>query len=361
MITWGIVAASFSVVTDVNMFYVLRFVLGIAEAGFFPGIIYFLTLWFSARRRSTITGMFFMGMPLSMVFGGPLSGLLMDMEGLLGFHGWQWMFVIEGLMASVVGLYALWYLVDKPQDANWITANEKEALLSELKAENSEKSLWYSNPWRVLIDPRVLFLCIIYLAMITVSQGINFYLPTQVAGLLGMKVGLMVGLVSAIPYACAAIALFIIPAYSDHSGKRSSLAALLLGCCGIALIVSSASDPMYGIFALCIALTGYVTSNPIFWTMPPRFLTGVTAASGIGLINSIGNLWGFVAPNLRVWAEHYFHNPSAGLYAIGSVALLGSVLLLITIVLGMGSNMVSILNTAPLSATQTQESRRKYN
>jgi sugar phosphate permease len=260
------------------------------------------------------------------------------MDGMLGFHGWHWMFVIEGLMASVVGLLAIWYLVDKPQDADWMTTKEKNALIAELQAENEAKPPHYSSPWRVLIDPRVLFLCLVYFTIQTAVYGVTFYLPTQVAGLLKEKVGLTVGMVSAIPWVCALLAAITIPAYSDQSGKRGGMAAVILGCGGIALMFSSTSDPYYGIGALCIAVASYFAVQPIFWTMPSRFLTGVTAASGIGLINAVGNLGGFTAPNLRFFAEQYFHSPVAGLYAIGGVAFFGALLLLISIPLGLGNN-----------------------
>jgi MFS family permease len=359
MITWGLVASSFAFVTNETMFYFLRILLGMAEAGFFPGIIYFLTIWFSARRRSTITGLFYMAMPLSMVFGSPLSGFLLDLNGMLGLHGWQWMFLIEGSLTVIVGLYSLSYLVDRPQDATWISPEEKQALSAELLAEEGEKRLLYTNPLRVLIDPRVWYLSVICLPVWGTLYGISFYLPTQVAALLGEKVGFEVGLVSAIPYLCATIALVIIPAYSDKTGNRAGLAALLMACSGVALMLSGTSDPIYGIIALSIAMTGCITTVPIFWALPSRFLLGVTAASGIALINSISHLGSFLSPSLRVWAEQHFQNPNAGLYAIGLVALVGALLFLTTIPLGMGNNVATVKSASFATASQMRNLRER--
>jgi len=338
MVTWGIVAAAFAFVTDETTFYGLRVLLGIAEAGFAPGILYFLSCWFTIRKRTTIIGLFLLGMPISVTLGAPLSGFLLDMNGLFGLHGWQWMFLVEGLLASVIGVYALWYLVDKPEDAKWMTQEEKQALRDELEAENAEKNLTYTSPWRALVDLRVLYLSFTYITLQMASYGITFYLPTQVAGLLGKKVGTEVGLVSAIPYACAIVALILIPLYSDKTGKKGSLAALLFGGCGVFFMLSNTTNPFFSILALCVSVMCLFGCMPIFWTMPSRILTGVTAASGIALINSIGNLGGFLAPNFRVWAEQYFHSPVAGLYAIGITAVFGSFLMLLTVPLGMGKN-----------------------
>jgi len=177
-----------------------------------------------------------------------------------------------------------------------------------------------------------------YITLQMASYGITFYLPTQVAGLLGKKVGTEVGLVSAIPYACAIVALILIPLYSDKTGKKGSLAALLFGGCGVFFMLSNTTNPFFSILALCVSVMCLFGCMPIFWTMPSRILTGVTAASGIALINSIGNLGGFLAPNFRVWAEQYFHSPVAGLYAIGITAVFGSFLMLLTVPLGMGKN-----------------------
>jgi MFS family permease len=203
-----------------------------------------------------------MGMPLSMIVGSPLSGFLMDMDGMLGFHGWQWMFVVEGLLASFIGLFALTNLVDRPQNAKWITAYEKKAHITELEEEIANKPSSYTNPWKVLIDFRVLFLSMIYLCVCVAGYGITFYLPSQIAGILGVKVGLTVGLVGSIPWICALLALLIVSPYSDRSGNRADLASLLMLIDGLAIMFSTTSNPVYAISALCIALSANVAIVP---------------------------------------------------------------------------------------------------
>lgn len=338
MISWGGIAAAFAYATTETSFLVLRVLLGIAEAGFFPGIIYYLTFWFSSRRRSSVMGFFYFGAPLSFILGSPLSGLLLDMDGMLGLHGWQWMFAVEGILASIVGIWALSYLVDKPQQAQWIPEPERMALIAELAEENAGKLKEQASAVSVLGNAKVWYLCAIYFMIQISVYGVTFYLPTQVAGFLGKKVGFTVGLVSAIPWLCALAANATIPRYSDRSGKRGSLAAVLMTCAGIGVYASATDYPLIGILALCAASAGYFSCQPIFWTMPTRFLSGVGAASAIALINSIGNLGGFVAPNLRVWAEQTFHSSSAGLYALGSASFVCALLLLLSVPLGIGSN-----------------------
>jgi sugar phosphate permease len=352
MITWGIVAAAFAWATTETSFLVLRVLLGIAEAGFFPGIIYFFTFWFSVRRRSSMMGLFYFGAPLSFIFGSPLSGMLLDIDGFLGVAGWQWMFVVEGLMATVVGIWALSYLTDRPKDANWIPEEEKQALIEELEEENANKPKEaHVGPLVVLANPKVWYAAAIYFTIQISVYGVIFYLPTQVAGLLGKKVGTLVGFVSAIPWVCALIANATIPRFSDRSGNRGNLATLLMVIAGIGVIASATGNPLIGIIALCVASAAYFSVQPIFWTMPAQFLSGVAAASAIALINSVGNLGGFIAPNLRVWAEQAFNSSSAGLYALGAAAFAGALLFAISIPLGMGKN-TPRLDAPPSSAAK---------
>lgn len=337
MITWGIVAAAFSLATTERSFLILRVLLGICEAGFFPGIIYYLTFWFTSRRRSTINGLFYMGAPISMIFGSPLSGLLLDMNGVLGFKGWQWLFIVEGLLAVLVGIWALWYLIDKPEKAKFLQEDEKQALIAELNAENSEKVKEKGSVLSALANPKVIYLCLIYFTIQLGVYGVTFYLPSQVSGLLGVKVGTMVGIVSAIPWVCAMVATLTIPKYSDRSGLRGQLAGVLMLIGAIGLIISTTTSPVIGIIGLSLALAGYVAVQPIFWTIPPTFLSGVAAAGAIALINSIGNLGGFVAPNLRVLAEQVIKIPNAGMYSIAGIVLIGAVMLFLSSSLGIGT------------------------
>jgi MFS family permease len=336
MVSWGLVAAGFALVQNETQFLVLRVLLGIAEAGFFPGVVYYLSFWFTPNRRSTAMGLLYLGVPVSFIFGSPLSGLLLDMDGALGIHGWQWMFAVEGMLAAIVGVWTWFYLTDKPSDAGWIPADEREALQKELDAEAALTTPIRGNPLKALVDSRILFLCLIYFLIQVAVYGVTFYLPTQVAALLGKKVGLEVGLVAAIPWVCAAVGNMTIPRYSDVSGHRGTLAALVSGLAGLGIIVSSVNSPVIAIAALSAAAVGLFAASPIFWTMPARLMGGVQLASAIALINSIGNLGGFVAPQARVWAEQTTHNPSAGLYLLGGVGLATAALFIVAAIHGMG-------------------------
>ena len=339
MITWGLVSAGFALVNTEFQFLLLRVLLGIAEAGFMPAIVYYFTLWFTEKKRSTIMGLFWMGPPLAFILGSPISGMLLDLHGFLGFEGWQWMFAIEGLLAAISGIFAFEFLIDSPAKAKWLSDDERTALQTALDEENSHRTFEKVGALSVLINPKVWYLAIICFMIQVVNYGLNFYLPTHVAGLLGAKVGTMVGFVSAIPWIFALVATVYLPRLSDKTGMRGSLAGIIIALSGIGYFVSSTSLPLLGIAALCIVAIGNLACQPIFWTMPSRILTGIGAASGIAFINSMGNLGGFVAPNLRVWAELIFNDPNAGLYALGISGFIATGLLLLLIPLKIGNNL----------------------
>ena len=339
MITWGLVSAAFALVNTEFQFLTLRVLLGIAEAGFMPAIVYYFTLWFTEKRRSTIMGLFWMGPPLAFILGSPISGMLLDLHGFLGFEGWQWMFAIEGLLAAVSGVLAFEFLIDNPSKAKWLNDDERKALQAALDEENSHRNFEKVGALSVLVNPKVWYLAIICFMIQVVNYGLNFYLPTHVASLLGAKVGTMVGFVSAIPWIFALVATVYLPRLSDKTGMRGSLAGIIIALSGIGYFVSSTSNPGLGIAALCVVAIGNLACQPIFWTMPSRILTGIGAASGIAFINSMGNLGGFVAPNLRVWAEVVFNDPNAGLYALGISGFIAAGLLFLSIPMKMGNNL----------------------
>lgn len=339
MITWGLVSAAFALVNREFQFLTLRVLLGIAEAGFMPAIVYYFTLWFTEKRRSTIMGLFWMGPPLAFILGSPISGMLLDLHGFLGFEGWQWMFAIEGLLAAVSGVLAFEFLIDNPSKAKWLNDDERKALQAALDEENSHRNFEKVGALSVLVNPKVWYLAIICFMIQVVNYGLNFYLPTHVASLLGAKVGTMVGFVSAIPWIFALIATVYLPRLSDKTGMRGSLAGIIIALSGVGYFVSSTSNPGLGIAALCVVAIGNLACQPIFWTMPSRILTGIGAASGIAFINSMGNLGGFVAPNLRVWAEVVFNDPNAGLYALGISGFIAAGLLFLSIPMKMGNNL----------------------
>ncbi len=329
MVTWGLVSAAMMFATGEMSFYALRLLLGAAEAGFFPGVILYLTYWFPAASRGQIMGLFYFGAPLAFIFGSPLSGLLLDLNGMGGLHGWQWMFLIEGLLASVVGVWAFFYLDDKPADARWLPSAEKQVLSAAIAQEEQVKAVHgHSGFAAVLSNPRVLHFVGIYFLIQMSVYGVIFYLPTQVGALLGKKVGLEVGLVTAIPWLCALAAAFFLPRLADREGSHRTLAAVTLAVSALGIAISAGSGPAVALVALCFAAAGFIAVQPLFWTFPTGYLGGVAAAGGIALINALGALGGFVAPNVKAWADRSFGSPQAGLYVLACTTLVGAALIL---------------------------------
>lgn len=322
MVTWGLVSAATAFVSSPASFYAIRFLLGIAEAGFFPGVIYYLTYWYPASARARSIGLFYYGAPLALTFGGPLSGLLVAHDT-FGLHGWQVMFVVEGLLASLGGIAVLFLLKDRPEKVGWLSTEEKQVLGAELAKDNAVRET--PSVWRTLCDPRVLFLSLVYFLLEMGFYGLTFFLPAQVGKLLGTSMGLEVGLVSAIPWFCSLVAVTIVPRWCDRRGNSRGIGALALAISGGGLAVSAlTASPLVALIALSVAACGLIVSPALFWTLPTGILGGAAAAGGIGLINSIGNLGGFAAPNLRAWLDAVFANNSAGLLGLGAVCVIGA-------------------------------------
>ncbi|MFF7063783.1 MFS transporter [Pseudomonas sp. NPDC008258] len=329
MVTWGLVSAAMMFADTASTFYVLRFLLGIAEAGFFPGIILYLTYWFPARSRAQALGLFYFGLPLALVLGGPLSGWLLEFHGVFGLRNWQWLFVIEGLLASLVGIAAYFYLVDRPGDARWLSDAQKQALEGQLAEEDAHKQAQGPHGFLgALRNGQVMKFCLVYFTVQMSVYGVVFYLPTRIASFLDGQVGLSVGLYTAIPWACALVVTRLVTRYADRSGlhRQLAVAMLAMAAAGIAASALAGSLPLV-VLAFCFAAAGFVAVQPLFWTLPTGYLSGAAAASGIALINSLGNLGGFVAPNLKTLTETLFADPRAGMFALAVVGVLGAWLL----------------------------------
>ncbi|HWT39001.1 MAG TPA: MFS transporter, partial [Paraburkholderia sp.] len=298
MVTWGLVSAAMSLAHTATAFYTLRFLLGVAEAGFFPGVIYYLMRWFPQSARARAVGVFYFGAPLAFMFGSPLSGFLLDLHGVLDLAGWQWLFLIEGGLASAVGVWAFFYLDDRPEDARWLTPEARKTLSAALDDDaRAAAAHGPHNLLAALVDGRVLLLSAIYLLIQMSVYGVIFYLPQQVAALMGESVGLRVGLVAAVPWICALALTWYVPRRADATltHRRWAVALLVLAGCGIG-VSGVAHSPLAALLALCCAASGFIAAQPLFWTFPTRYLTGAAAAGGIALINSIGNLAGFGGP-----------------------------------------------------------------
>ncbi len=353
MVTWGLVSAAMVFVRNTEVFYGLRFLLGVAEAGFFPGVALYFTFWFPARVRAQALGMFYFGLCLSFVLGGPISGALLDLEGVGGLHGWQWLFLVEGLLASMVGVVAYWWLTDRPADAAWLTVLQRRALEAELAREEDAKGHGPAHgPARglvaVLTDPKVLYCSLVFFISQVGLYGVLFYLPAQVSQIMGRGIGFAVGSMSAVPWACALIACATVPRWSDRRGERrlTATACIAVGAGGI-LLAAGVFGPWVGFVGLCFAAAGIVSLQPIYFAFPTACLGGREAAAGLGIITSLGALGGFVAPNLRVWAEQAFGSPAAGLYAIFAVTALNVVLIYCFPLVGLDAGSGRRLAAAP--------------
>ena len=328
MVSWGIVAACFIFVQGPTSFYILRFLLGVTEAGFFPGVILFLTYWIPARHLSRARGYFYMGIAIAGILGNPLSGGLLELNGVAGLRGIQWMFLVEGLIAVVVGVWAYFYLTDHPKDAKWLPEDQRLALAETIAAEDTAKSEGH-GPAEGVGHARATGGSGTSRRSTSASRSrstaYTFFLPTQVIAITGQKLGFQASLVTAIPWVFALASVAFFPGLADRTRKHRTIGCALLMTTAFGIVISGAlSDtPVVAIAGLCLAAMGFVAMQPIFWTLPTEYLTGYAAAAGIGLINSLGNLGGFTAPILR----EYFNETvggNAGLYVLAVGAVLGA-------------------------------------
>jgi len=299
LITWGLISAATAFVVGPVSFGVMRFLLGLGEAGFTPGVFLYFTYWFPARIRGTATAAFLLGIPIANIVGAPISSSLLTMDGLGGLHGWQWLLILEGLPATLLGFVCWFTLTDKPEDAKWLSPAERRWLAEVLAAERQAIAARHSSRlkdaftnWRVLVCAAVNFCAIIG------SVGLGLWMPQIIKGL-GFGV-MAVGFVAAIPYICGAVAMMLWARLSDRGGERSRFVAsgLLVGALSLIVCAYAASSTLLTIVALCGAVIGIMCYQSTFWPIPSSFLTGSAAAGGLAMIVSIGNLGGFAGPYL---------------------------------------------------------------
>jgi MFS family permease len=324
MVGWGVVSMANMFVSGATSFYLLRLLLGVLEAGFFPGAILYLTYWFPNSIRGRVLGLFYLGIPLALILGGPLSGLLLEIRPLFGLQSWQWMFLVEGFMAVVLGLVAFWYLDNRPANASWLPAEEKQALANALSLEEEKRRS--TGPAKLLPmfrNLRVMHFLLIYALIQISTYGAVFYLPAEISALMHRPVGIEVGLVSAIPWICTLIAVCFLPRVADKLHKHRQLASLTLMISGCASLTFPTAGPRMGLAMLSLAAAGFIAVQPLFWMFPTRYLADRAAAGGIAVIG-MGNLGGFLAPNLKVWADEHFGSQHAGLYLLAGLTILNA-------------------------------------
>lgn len=328
MVTWGLVSIAMIFVHDPMSFYILRFLLGVAEAGFSPGVILFLTYWFPKSFRGQAYGWYYLGVPIALMLGGPFSGWLLDSAYTFGFKNWQWMFIVQGVLTVLVGLIAFFMLVSKPDDAKWLSSAEKQLLNRALATDQPQQNADQEQEQRVFSDWRVWRFVLIYFSIQMSVYGVLFYLPSKLAALLNMHVGLTVGYYSAIPWIFTLFLLPVITRIADKKSSWNSMAIVMLSCAVVGIALSTQMTQITPfILVISLAVAGFIIVQPLFWNLPTQYLSGRAAAIGTALIGAMGNLGGFAAPNLKNWADQIWNNDVAGLTVLAAVGFLGVILL----------------------------------
>ena len=331
MVTWGLLAGAFAFVNSATMFYVLRFLLGIAEAGFYPGIILYLTYWYPSHRRAKIVALFMSAIPLSGIFGNPLSGWIMDtFGGPGGWAGWQWMFVIEAVPAVLIGVAVLFYLDNGVNKAKWLDDDEK-AIVNRAIAEDVRHKDVDASVSSVFKSGRVWQMCLIYFCFIMGQYGLTFWMPTFVESS-GVEGNLMIGLLSAIPFLVAIVAMNLFGRSADRRRERRwhLVVPALMGAVGFTVAASFADNTVLSLVFLSLAAAGVLTCAPLFWSLPTAFLGGSAAAAGIAMVNSVGNLAGFASPYAIGALLDLTGSNASGLYLLAASLLLGAATVLLT-------------------------------
>lgn len=329
MFTWGLLSSAMIFVDGPARFYLIRFLLGAAEAGFFPGVILYLTQWFPQRERARAVGLFMTATAMAGVIGAPISSALLRFDGVWGLRGWQWLFLIEGIPAVLLAPVVLTYMTERPADAKWLSADEREWLAREMTAEQSLSAQSHTTLRAALISGRLWALSSVYLCVVVAFYGISFWLPQIVQSMSSLGSATIV-LLSAIPYVAATAGLVVIGARSDRARERRWHVAVpcLIGATGFVLTVLLPATPAVALTTLSIAAFGIWGTLGPFWAMPTALLRGTAAAGGIALVNSIGNVGGFAGPYLMGWIRDATGGFTAGLLTLAAILVAGAVIVL---------------------------------
>ena len=336
MISWGIVSGAFAFIPSIaaatgvsneGVFYTLRLLLGACEAGFFPGIIFYLTLWFPAVYRARVISFFMLAIPISSIVGAPISGMLLNVSG-WGLVGWQWLFILEALPSILVGLCVLFYLTDFPRQARWLQKDEI-AWLENVQAteKRNKEKVEHLSLFQALTDTRILLCALVYFCLNAASYGVAFFLPTIIKNF-GVS-DTQTGLLAALPFVFGAMGMVLLGRHSDRTMERKGhvAVALLMAAIGIGLS-GLVSNPIVVMALLCFAQIGVSSVPPMFWPLPASFLTGASAAAGIAAINSLGNLSGFAGPFAMGYLKDLTGNFTVGLLLLAGCAVLGAAVVL---------------------------------
>ncbi len=322
MITWGLVSAATAFVVGPSSFYGVRLLLGIAEAGFFPGVTFFLAAWFPTRYRTRMLAWFLVGIPASSLVGGPVCGLLLGMDGIWGLAGWQWLFLLVSLPCIPLGFLTLRLLADNPKSATWLTSDERNALQNVLSSEVRERP--HSSLLAALKDTRVLILAAIQFGFTLGSYGIGIWLPLMLKEFHLSTI--TIGWTSAIPYLFASVGMIVWARFVDQHGRRVLNLAIACFLGGVGLLAPIIFDTLpVAVIGFSVALIGVTAARAIFWTIPTRFLTGIAAAGGLAFINSVGTVGGFVGPSMMGWLREFSGSYVVGLVAVASIMVAATV------------------------------------
>jgi ACS family tartrate transporter-like MFS transporter len=326
MITWGIISGLTALITGTTSFLVIRFLLGAAEAGFFPGMILYLTYWFPAEYRGRVISTLFIAQPVANAAASIASAAILDMDGMLGIKGWQWIFIIEAIPAVLLGLVILRIMTDRPGHADWLAEDERSWLQARLDGESRQVESTGRMTWtKALADPRVVALSLIYLMSVTANYGIVFFMPQIIKGI-GLS-NMMTGLLSSLPYVVGTVGLLAWGWSSDRNKERRwhLIAASTVGALGLAFAGWSGAS-YWALLGMSAATVGIYGSRAAFWPMPSLFLTGTAAAGAIAMINAVGNLGGYVGPFVVGWIKDSTQSFGAGLYFLAACSLMAAVI-----------------------------------